>query len=119
MTELLKNILFVGIKLLKTILFLGTDKQKIDSLWEYHFGNDQSLSFVHRCPFDICFLLKRELCGQNIEKHILCRQMLVTYKKTVQKLWEPKYNIVNLLKNTKYYHSYANNILWLKDERFC
>ncbi len=30
-----------------------------------------------------------------------------------------KYNIVNLLKLQKYDHSYANIILWLKDEHFC
>ncbi len=29
-----------------------------------------------------------------------------------------KYSIINLLKNTKYDHSYANIILWLKDEHF-
>ncbi len=30
-----------------------------------------------------------------------------------------KYSIVNLPKNTKYDVSYANIILWLKDEQFC
>ncbi len=53
--------------------------------------------------------------GSLLASHIIF-QIDTTYMKTVQKLWAINTALSIYLKIQKYDHSYANIILWLKDE---